>query len=134
MGEFKAYTHYGDWRGTASADEALPESVHGLLREMGLIHENEFLLSVSINHDEHDGGSFHISALVLEGVGEVGQVENYLATHADPIPVRGVKFEMSASQFLGLFKDFNVVLTWQDLKLEGRECSVKEQEPINAQN
>lgn len=131
MEEFKAYTHYGDWTGTAAADEAHPDSVHGLLKKMGLIHENEFLLSVSITHDD---GSFRVSALVLEGSGELGQVEKYLASHTGPIPVRAVRFEMTAAEFLELFKDFNVVLTWRDLKLEGRECSVKEQEPIHAQN
>jgi hypothetical protein len=131
MEKFKAYTHYGDWKGTASADEALPESVYELLRKMGLIQKNEFLLSVSITHDE---GSFSVSAFVLEGLGELGQVENYLAAQTGPIPVREVKFEMAAAEFMDLFKDFNVVLTWQDLKLEGRECSVKEQEPINVQN
>jgi hypothetical protein len=41
---------------------------------------------------------------------------------------------MTTGEFFDLFKDFNLILTWQDLKLEGRECSVKEQEPINAQN
>jgi hypothetical protein len=131
MEKFKAYTHNGDWKGTASADEAHPESVHELLKKMGLIHKNEFLVSVSITHDE---GSFRVSAFVLERLGELGQVENYLNAQTDPIPVREVKFEMAAAEFLNLFKDFNVVLTWQDLKLEGRECSAKEQEPINAQN
>jgi hypothetical protein len=98
---------------------------------MGLIQKNEFLLSVSITHDE---GSFRVSAFVLERLGELGQVENYLDAQIGPIPVREVKFEMAAAEFWDLFKDFNVVLTWKDLKLEGRECSVKGQEPINVQN
>jgi hypothetical protein len=131
MDKFKAYTHYGDWKGTVAADEAHPESVHELLKKMGLIRKDEFLLSVSVSRVD---GSVLVSAFVLEGMGELGQVEEYLESHMGPIPVREARFEMTTAEFFELFKDFNLVLTWQDLKLEGRECSVKEQEPINAQN
>jgi hypothetical protein len=64
MDKFKAYTHYGDWKGTVAADEAYPESIHGLLKKMGLIRENEFLLSVSISHVD---GSVLVGAFVLAG-------------------------------------------------------------------
>jgi hypothetical protein len=114
-----------------AADEAHPESVHELLKNMGLIRKNDFLLSVSLSNFD---GSVLVNAFVLEDMGELGQVEDYLESHKGPIPVREVRFEMTTAEFFDLFKDFNLVLTWQDLKLEGRECSVKEQEPINAQN
>ena len=78
MGKFKAYTHYGDWKGTVAADEAHPESVHELLKKMGLIRKDEFLLSVSISQVD---GSVLVSAFVLEGMGELGQVEEYLESH-----------------------------------------------------
>jgi hypothetical protein len=130
MDQFKAYTHYGDWKGSVAADEAC-DSVHRLLHQMELIKQNEFLISVSFSSSE---GAFIVSAFVLEGMGEVGEVEKYLSNHTGPIPVREVRFEMKPAEFLNLFKHLNVVLTWQDLKLEGRDCTIKEQEPIHAEN
>lgn len=121
MDSFKASTHYADWKGTASADDA-HNSIHELLRKMGLIKENEFLLSVSFFSIE---GSFFVSAKVFEGMGNVTGVEQYLAEHVGSIPVREAKFEMPPSDFLGLFKQFDVLLTWDGLKLEGREYSAR---------
>jgi hypothetical protein len=123
METFKANTHYVDWKGTVSADDAHPHSVHEFLNGKGLIQAGEFLLSVSFFSTEK---SFFVNALVLEGAGDYDEVEKYLAGHEGPIPVREVKVELTAEEFLDLFKEFNVVLTWQGLKLEGHEYSAKE--------
>ena len=120
MEKLKARTHYADWKGTASADEAHPESVHDLLTKMGLIKDDEFLLSVSFFAGE---GSFAVCAHIFEASGELADVEKYLADHSGPIPVREVRFEITPAEFLELFKDFNVVLTWDSAKLEAREYS-----------
>ncbi len=53
-------------------------------------------------------------------------VKHALATTEEPIPVREVKVELTTEQFLGLFKRFNVMLTYRDLQLEGREFDVVE--------
>jgi len=53
---FKASVQYGDWKGTAAADNADPRGIHELLREKGLISKTDFLIGVHVYIGEIHGG------------------------------------------------------------------------------
>jgi hypothetical protein len=117
---FKASTQYGDWEGTAKADDQ-PKSLHNYLEEKGLMKEHEFLLAATIYVGEHDFDSPYIKAFVFEKGRNFESVKHEIDAMEGPIPVREVRVELTTREFLDLFKRFDVVLTWHGLELEGRE-------------
>jgi hypothetical protein len=116
---FKASTQYGDWEGTAKADDQ-PKSLHTYLEEKGLIGKDEFLLAATIYIGEHSFDSPYIKAFVFEKGSEYGSVKAQIESTKDPIPVRQVDVSLTAEEFFELFKRFDVMLTWHGLELEGR--------------
>src|SRR5260370_896943 len=122
MESFKASVQYGDWEGTAAADDA-----HADLREYlegkKLINPNEFLIAASLWVDEDFAD---IEVFAFQGRNDFESVKAALAAIRGPIPVRKVNVKLTPKEFIGLFKRFAIVLTWKDLKLEGHEYSVVE--------
>lgn len=116
---FKASVQYGDWEGTASADNADFGKVRDYFDKQQLIKSTEFLLSISIYSGEKDFQS--IEAIIFEGANDFESVKTAIADKSRPIPVRRVKIELPMHEFLQLFKRFHVMLTWHGLELEGRE-------------
>ncbi len=51
MGYFKASTQYGDWKGTAAADDP-QSSLRELLADKGLIKPGEFLIAATLHVSE----------------------------------------------------------------------------------
>jgi hypothetical protein len=121
MERFKASTQYGDWEGTAAADEQ-PSSIRKWLESNGLIKSSEFLVAVSLYVSEHEYNSPYLRAFVFQGE-KHESVKNALDTTKGAIPVRSIEVKLTTEQFLELFKRFSVMLTWQGLQLEGREYS-----------
>jgi hypothetical protein len=130
MPHFKASVQYGDWHGTAAADNIDPShsDVHRYLRKNGLMKENEFLIAVQFFigeiHHSKDLPEPYIRAFVLEGVRTYEEAEKRLKKielSGEPVAVREIKIEMSLEEFIGMFKRFEVMLTWSDLPLNNRE-------------
>jgi len=119
-GHFKASTQYGDWEGTAKADNA-HDSLHEFLEKKNLMKHGDFLVAASLWSSER---SIHLHAFVYDqGGDEYENVKKALAATNEPIPVRDISLELSLEEFLRLFKIFEVVLTWHGLGIEKREFS-----------
>jgi len=122
MESFKASVQYGDWEGTSAADDA-----HTDLREYlegeKLINPNEFLIAASFFADE-DYTSVRV--FMFQGGPDFESVKDRLAAITGPIPVRAVNIKLTPKEFIGLFKRFDVLLTWKGLKLADREYSIIE--------
>jgi hypothetical protein len=135
METFKASVQYGDWKGTAAADDIDPaaDSMDRYLEQNGLMKPDEFLLAAKLwvgeNSDNKIAGVY-IRAYLLkdhENYESVKQTLKELEADGQPIPVREVSVKLTLEQFVALFKRFAVTLTYQDLPLEGREYSLTEE-------
>ena len=133
MASFKASVQYGDWHGTAAADDIDigNVSVERYLRERGLMNEGEFLLAIELfvgeTNRNDDLPEPFIRAFVFEDADKYEDVKERLEeleARDEPIPVREIRIEMSLAAFVGMFKRFAVTLTWQDLPLTDREYRV----------
>lgn len=125
MESFKASTQYGDWEGTAAADDR-QSSLREWLGDKGLIKPGEFLIAATLYVSEHNYTSPYVRAFVFQNGENFELVKDALATIQGPIPVREVNVKLTTEEFLGLFKRFDVKLTWHGLQLEGREYVVTE--------
>ena len=124
MGYFKASVQYGDWHGTAAADNTdFQERLHAYLEKKELMKPGEFLIAVSLWVGE---GSTFIHAYLFEGGPSHDDVLNQLDAIDGPVPVREVTIEMPLQEFLKSFKRFNVILTWQNLPLGDRQYKSRE--------
>jgi len=121
----KASTQYGDWEGTAAADDK-PSALQELLETKGLINPDEFLLAATLYVSEHNYDSPYVRAFVFQKGRKFELVKEILAATEGPIPVRRIDVGLTTKEFLGLFKRFNVMLTWRGLEIEGREYTVTE--------
>ena len=120
MESFKASTQYGDWQGTASADDVdvHKKSVERYLKDNGLIKPHEFLVAASFYTGEDDFVS--IKGLIFENGNNFESVKAAIDATKGPLSVRRVRIELTAKEFLDLFKRFHVMLTWHGLELDGR--------------
>jgi len=126
MKHFKASVQYGDFKGTAGADNA--DGNHGLndfIKDRGLIQDGEFLIAASLWIGESAGGKLghtYIQALLFNhGDSNYETVKAALDAMGGPIPVRAVDISVSPEEFISFFKRFSVVLTRPSLNLDGRE-------------
>jgi hypothetical protein len=129
METFKAGVQYGDWEGTAAADGANATSIEDYLESKGLIKEDEFLIAVKLWVGENHGGklgSTFVRALLVKGQ-ELESVRDALNAIAGEIPVRSVDVAVTLEEFVGLFKRFDVALTWSGLELGERKYRVIEE-------
>ncbi len=113
---FKAGTHYGDWEGTAAADGPHSDSVQDYLEKNGLISDEEFLIATSIYLIE---GTPYIRAYTFTGGPAMESVQDAIAKHSGPIPVREIRLEITLGEFIKMFKQIHVILTWHGLNLQG---------------
>jgi hypothetical protein len=123
MSKFKASVQYGDWNGTAAADDADQISLSRYLETKGLVDEKEFLVASSIFIGENHGGKLggvYISAYLFTPPPDT-TVDVALDAITGPIPVREVELQITLEEYLGFFKRFKVFHTKRYLNLEGRE-------------
>jgi len=125
MESFKASVQYGDWHGTAAADDAHANSLRIYLTEKGLVKPNEFLVAASLYTGEHDFAS--ITAFVYKNADDFESVKAAIDATDGPLPVRRINIKLTPKEFLALFKRFNVMLTWHGLELDGREYDADEE-------
>ena len=137
MPNFKASVQYGDWHGTAAADDIDPgsQSVRRYIEEKGLAKPNEFLVAVQCfigeTHHSDKLPEPYIRAFFLAGADNYEGVKKRLEeleVAGEAIPVREARIDMSLEEFVGVFKRFEVILTWQDLPLTDREYRVTEED------
>jgi hypothetical protein len=123
MESFVASVQYGDWDGTAAADDADQRDIHALLREKDAYDSTkEIVIGVKLWIGENHGGKVqapYVTALIVDADG-YDNVPGMLASQDDPIPVKRVELELTLEEFMGLFKRFGVVLTTKGLGLTGR--------------
>jgi hypothetical protein len=123
MSSFKASVQYGDWNGTAAADNADQISLSHYLEKKGLVKDEEFLLASSIfigeNHGGRIGGVYITAHLFTPPPNTT--IDVALEAITGPIPVRELELEMTLEEYLGFFKRFKVFHTARHLNLEGRE-------------
>jgi len=120
MATFKASTHYRDWEGTAASDAIHDGTVHDYLETKGLIQPNEFVLGTELTIIEN---SASVRAFLYEGSEDFEVVRKALTAQPGAVPVRIVNLSLTLEEFVGLFKQLSVMLTWNGLSLEGREYS-----------
>lgn len=128
METLKASVQYGDFEGTAAADEGSDKSLHQFLEEKGLISGGEFLVGIRAYVGENFGGKAQrpwIRALIANGEG----YDNVAAQidKADPLELTEREIDISIEEFVGLFKRFSVVLTKRGLDLTGRDYEEKKE-------
>ena|SRR5260221_5952223 len=128
MGSFEASVQYGDWEGTAHADNADRDEIHECLREKGLMEPSDFLLGIDfymtgeMRGDDRKLDAPMIRCFFLEQRGPTFEsVQSAVGSIDGPIPVVARDVKLTLLDFFRLFKRFNVVLTARDLSLGGRE-------------
>ena len=116
---------YGDWHGTAAADDTHLNSLDNYLKRKNLIEPGEFLIAAEVFVGETDDsgklGSVSARAFLFRGHSTKEGVQAALAKIEGPIPVREVDIPLTLGKFVALFKRFDVMLTWRDLSLEDRQ-------------
>lgn len=117
---FRASTQYGDWEGTAAADDSTPHGLREYLTENGLMTADEFLIAANLFASE---GFTSIRAFVVPGE-NFQKVKESLSSAGNPITVREVGLDLTKEEFFDLFKRLDILLTWHGLELKGREYFV----------
>lgn len=110
--KFKASVQYGDWKGSAAADNADKGKAKDWLEEKGLIQKGEFLLGMTLFAGESHGS--HKDPVSVEFLlatpGDHGSIKAMIAT-GTPAVVRRVRDDMTLVEFFGLFKRFSIYLS-----------------------
>jgi hypothetical protein len=130
---FQASTQYGDWKGTAAADEfGADRSFSELFEATGNVNpEEEILIGFEFYHIE---GSFYCYGYfhrkpeendrgwypTLNAIFQKNQV--------NPIQIKKIRVELTLEEFFKYFKRFNVVLLSGAMDIIGREYEVIEGE------
>lgn len=134
MDMFIAGVQYGDWRGSAKADDADAHlaSIRRYMQQKGLMQSGHFLVGFRMWNGENGRNlpgadkarlaparvtAFFVPARDYE------EALAYLKKH-DPVPVTTVRFQMDMNDFFMLFKRFSVALAWSDLPFNDREFEV----------
>lgn len=120
--KFKASVQYGDWKGTAAADDADKVDARDWLKKNGLIQEGEFLVGITFyageNHGTHQDPLF--VEFLLTSQGDHDNVKTMINSSDAPVVVRRVKAKMGVVEFVGLFKRFSVCISAHEM-LNGRD-------------
>jgi hypothetical protein len=128
---FEASVQYGDWRGTAAADNAEFYAFYKLLLGKRLISETDFLVGIHVWIGENHEGQVqppYITAYLLEGVSNYESAEAALRSMSDPLDLKRVRIKLTLNEFLGLFKRFSIAISPRGLDITGREISAREEE------
>lgn len=121
---FKAAVQYGDLKGSAAADRADMKDIGSWLKENGHINDDELVLGISMwageNHGKH-ADPVSVSFLVSDLKG-YENVPEMIQASDDPLAVKKVSVDMGISDFLSMFKRFNITLS-NDGLIEGKNYS-----------
>jgi hypothetical protein len=129
-GVFQSGTQYGDWNGTASADEfgAAKNDLDELFQATGEVKKDEeILIAFEFSYIE---GHFYVSGYfhrlpAENNAGWLPSLKDKFEQDKGPIKVKQVRLHITLDEFSKRFKRFNVVLAANPLKLDGREYLVE---------
>jgi hypothetical protein len=127
---FQAGTQYGDWKGTAAADEPGADNAFDeLFVATGKVDpDKEIMIGFTFSNYEGSiylAGYFH--RLPAENKSGWFPTLNEVFQRQDiPIEVKKVRVEITLEQFFKYFKRFNVVLVNRALDITGREYKITE--------
>jgi len=129
-GVFQAGTQYGDWKGTAAADEhGADNAFDELFEATGKVDlEKEIMISFEFSNYEGSiflAGYFHRKP-AENALGWYPTLNNEFQKQTGPIKVKKVRVEIRLEQFFKCFKRFNVMLADNALDITGREYEVTE--------
>jgi hypothetical protein len=118
METFKASVQYGDWEGTAAADDVDPiaDSLHTHLEKNGLMKPDDFLLAAKLWVGENSNNKIayvFVHTYLLnqhQNVESVKETLDQLEVDGEPVPVREVSLELTLEQFVAMFKRLAVTL------------------------
>ncbi len=123
MNTIKASVTYGDWEGTAAADESDGVKMRDLLTQSGVINTDEFVVAIELFVGESHNGKVekpHIQALLLKK-DRFDSAAAAIKSMPDTLPLRKVRVDLTLEEFIGLFKRFSVTLSRSGLDLVGRK-------------
>jgi hypothetical protein len=123
---FKAGTQYGDWKGTAAADEFgdATDDFDELFEATGKIDpENDMMIAFEMYAGE---GHFYLAGLfhpksTSNKLGYEPSLNDDFKNDPKPIRVRRVEVNLTLEQFFKYFKRFNVVLNRGSIDISGRD-------------
>jgi hypothetical protein len=121
---FKAGVQYGDWEGTAAADDADQIAIRQFLTQRGLLHDEQFVIGIEVLIGENHAGRVkppYINVLVVDKPAYENVQE--LLTKPGPVEVKVITLEedLSLEQFIGLFKRFSIAISRRGLNFTNRE-------------
>ncbi len=121
METLKAGTQYGDFEGTAAADDGNDPGVVSFLADKGVIGPNDYLAGFDINGGESASG-LTIRALIAEA----NSFDTFKAAldAGSSLSLRRVDVDLTIDEFVELFKRFNIVVTRSGLNLAGRDYDI----------
>lgn len=123
MSKLRASVQYGDWEGTAAADDADGRSLRKFLAEKGHVGELEFVVAAKVWIGENQGGKIQrpvIEAIIADKK-DFDTVKAYVDAARDPLAFKAVKVELTLEEFVGLFKRLAVTFTRTGLRLTDRK-------------
>lgn len=111
--KFCAAVQYGDFKGTAAADKSDNHDLRKYLESKNLINEGEFLVGVEMYSGEVHGPEQNKPVHVTVLLTKLDKFETVKAAieSGKPLNVREVRFELSLSQFFGMFKRFEICIS-----------------------
>ena len=127
---FQAGTQYGDWKGTAAADEHGADNAFDELFEATGKVDPEKEIMIGFDFSNYEGsiflaGYFHRKP-AENALGWYPTLNNEFQKQTGPIKVKKVRVEITLEQFFKYFKRFNVMLADSALDITGREYEVTE--------
>ena len=126
---FQAGVQYGDWKGTAAADEygAGDNTFDELFEAAGDVDKkNELLIAFEFYAGEGYTflrGYFHPKSDSTDG-GWIPSLNHDFGRNTNPIRVRKVDVKITLDEFFKHFKRFDVVLVQSGLDIIGREYDI----------
>ena len=123
MNTIKASVQYGDWEGTAAADESDGVKMRYLLEKSGALKADEFVVAIELFVGESHRGKLvkpYIDVLLFNKA-DFDTAAAGIKAAPDPLLLRKVRVDLSLDEFIGLFKRFAVTLSRRGLGLIERE-------------
>jgi hypothetical protein len=121
MAKFKASVQYNDLLGSVAADRADKNDASKWLQDNGKIKKGEHVIGISMfageNHGVHqDPVSVTFLVSDLKGYENIPEM---LESTKEPIPIKQIEEDMNITDFLALFKRFEVTLSIKGI-IEGK--------------
>ena len=113
----------GEWHGTAAAMDLDTGDLERLLRSEGKMdRETETLVAIELYVGDDYGGRMripHVRGLLAEGRDD-RHVQDMIRDNPDALPLRVQDVHVTMEEFVGLFRHLKIMLTRDDLKIDGR--------------